>query len=190
MKKYSIILADNPWPFRTWSDKGKGRSPENHYPVLSLEDIKALPVSSMAEDDAVLFLWATSPLLPHCIDTMGRWGFEFKTVAFVWVKSTKVEPRRAFTGLGYYTRSNCEYVLLGTRGRSLSVRSHSVHQVVIAPVAEHSRKPTEVHDRIVGLFGAVTRAELFARTPYPGFDAYGNEIDGRDIRDVLRCNLA
>ena len=43
-KKYNVIYADPPWTFKTYSEKGKDRSPEKHYDCMSIDDIYKLPV--------------------------------------------------------------------------------------------------------------------------------------------------
>ena len=83
---YRAILADPPWRFSTYSDKGKGRSAEAHYDCMTLPEIKAMPVADWAAKDAVLFLWTTDPMLRHALDVVAAWGFTYKTVAFYWVK--------------------------------------------------------------------------------------------------------
>ena len=85
MKKYKIIYADPPWAYRTWSQKGKGRSAERHYSTMSIEEIKALPVGKLADKDCALFMWITFPLLHEAMDVLEAWGFSYKSVAFVWV---------------------------------------------------------------------------------------------------------
>ena len=107
MKKYSVILADPPWAFRAWSNKGMGRSAEQHYSTMRLEDIKALPVADLAAEDCVLFLWATFPMLKEALEVAEAWGFAYKTVAFTWVKENRKSPG-LFWGLGYWTRANAE----------------------------------------------------------------------------------
>jgi N6-adenosine-specific RNA methylase IME4 len=181
--KYNIILADPPWAYRTWKKQAE-RSVERHYEVMTEEDIKSLPVAGLAAEKSVLFLWITPPCLPQGIDTMRAWGFEYKTVAFTWVKTTKSTGGLHF-GMGYYTRANCEYCLIGTRGSSLERKSKSVRQVIISQRREHSRKPDETRERIIDLFGDIPRIELFAREREKGWDAVGNDIDGKDIRNTL-----
>ena len=184
-QKYSVILADPPWPFRCWSKKGEGRSASKYYDVMSIEDIKALPVSAIAADDAALFLWVTNPLLQRAFDVIESWGFSYRTKGFAWAKRNR-KSDGWFMGMGYYTRANDEQCLLATRGRSLPVRSHSVRSLIDSPVEHHSKKPDVVRDRILQLFGDLPRIELFARQETPGWTAIGNEISGRDIRDSLR----
>ena len=91
MKKYSIIYADPPWAYRTYSKKGQGRSAESHYPTMCIEDIKALPVGELAAKDCALFLWITFPCLCEALEVLTAWGFSYKTVAFVWVKQNRKE---------------------------------------------------------------------------------------------------
>ncbi len=175
MKKYNVILADPPWSFRAWSSKGMGRSAEQHYPTMRLEDIKALPVSDLAAGDCVLFLWATFPMLKEALEVIDTWGFTYKTVAFTWVKENRKSPG-LFWGLGYWTRANAEVCLLATRG-SPKRQSAAVHQVILSPIEQHSKKPDAVRERIVALMGDVPRAELFARQETPGWDVWGNEVE-------------
>lgn len=78
--------------------------------------------------------------------------------------------------MGYYTRANTEICILATKGKPLPRLSKSVHQVVLSKIREHSRKPDEVRDRIVELFGNVPRIELFARQKIDGWDCWGNEV--------------
>lgn len=181
-KQYSIIYADPPWSFKTWSDRGKQKSPDNHYSCMSMADIKSLPVGDIAAKDSLLFMWVTDPLLDVQIETMKAWGFAYKTVAFTWVKLNK-KGVGLFTGLGYYTRSNPEMVLLGRRGKPPKPKLRSVHQVVMAPVREHSRKPDEVRSRIAAMYDG-PRLEMFARTSVPGWDVFGNEVEKFDANRV------
>ena len=178
--KFSVIYADPPWTFKTWSEQGKGRSAENHYTCMTLQQIRELPVADLAAEDCALFLWATDPLLPQALDLIERWGFNYKTVAFVWAKLNKNAPTTLwteadfFTGMGYWSRANSELCLLGTKGKPQR-QSASVRRLVVAPRREHSRKPDEVADRIVRLMGDVPRIELFARTSQPGWSVWGDE---------------
>ena len=174
-KKYHIIYADPPWTFKTWSNKGKGKSAEQHYDCMTIDDIQALPIQKICEVDAVCVMWVTYPLLKEGIATLEAWGFEYKTVAFTWVKRNK-KANTWFTGMGYYTRSNAEIAILGTRGKVLKRANHNVPQVCDERIMEHSRKPNIIRQRIVDLFGDISRIELFCRTSPNGWDAWGNEV--------------
>jgi N6-adenosine-specific RNA methylase IME4 len=141
---------------------------------MQAQEIIDLPIGSIAADQSVLFLWATSPKLPLAMEVMTAWGFDYKTVAFVWVKRNRLVSSW-FVGMGFYTRQNAEFVLLGTRGNKSLPRKHrGVHQIIDAPIDVHSRKPDEVHHRIDQLFDG-TKIELFARRSMPGWDIWGLE---------------
>ena len=173
MKKYNVIYCDPPRAYRVWSQKGNGRSAESHYSTMSLEDIKALPVGDLAEKDCALFMWITFPLLNEAFNVLDAWGFTYKSVAFVWVKQNKKSPS-LFWGMGYWTRANAELCIIATKG-SPKRQSRGVHQIILSPIEEHSKKPDETRDRIVELMGDVPRIELFARQKTPGWDVWGNE---------------
>lgn len=183
-KKYKIIYADPPWQYRVYSKKGQGRSAENHYHTMNIKDIMALPVDKIADKDCILFLWITFPCLKERIEVMERWGFKYKTCGFNWVKRNK-KKNTYFIGLGFWTRSNSEVCLIGTKGQPKRV-SKSVSQICDARIMEHSKKPAEIRERIVELCGELPRIELFARDKVKGWDSLGDEIDGKDIREALR----
>jgi len=183
-KKYKIIYADPPWQYRVYSKKGQGRSAENHYHTMNIKDIMALPVDKIADKDCILFLWITFPCLKEGIEVMERWGFKYKTCGFNWVKRNK-KKNTYFMGLGFWTRSNSEVCLIGTKGQPKRV-SKSVPQICDARIMEHSKKPAEIRERIVELCGELPRVELFARDKVKGWDSLGDEIDGKDIREALR----
>ena len=177
MKKYNIIYADPPWSYRDKRDKHprfRGGA-SAHYPTMSIQDIKNLPVEDLADKNAILFLWATFPNLQEALDVIKAWGFTYKTLGFSWIKTNK-NNGKPFFGIGYYTRSNCEVCLIGVKGKPPKV-SNSVSSVVIAPREQHSKKPDIVRDKIVELCGDLPRIELFARQSTPGWDVWGNEVD-------------
>lgn len=174
-KRYNIIYADPPWKYQDKLDPTR----RIKYNVESSAWIANLPVASIAADDCVLFLWVTFPQLDIVMDIIDKWGFSYKTVAFVWVK-TIVKGRSLAWGMGRWTRSNAEICLLAVKGKPKRYKK-DVHQIVIAPVLEHSRKPEEVREKIVRLCGNVPRIELFARSAAPGWDAWGNE----ELRPVM-----
>lgn len=175
-KKYSIIYADPPWSFCTYSDKGKGRGAEQHYRTMPKHEIQKLSVPRISAKNSVLFLWATAPCLIEAFELIAAWGFTYKTVGFTWIKQCR-KSDKLFTGLGYYTRANPEFCLLATKGKILERKSHSVSSVIVSHIEEHSKKPDEIRSRIVQLFGDLPRIELFARQTVSGWDCWGNETD-------------
>lgn len=182
---YQIVYADPPWSYQDEARSGD-RGAIFKYPTMTIDRIKNLPVANICADDCCLFLWVTPPLLPDCLDVMASWGFQYKTRAFTWVKTCKGREDRFQWGMGNWTRSNAEDVLLGVRGNPTRV-DKGVHSVVAAPRSRHSEKPGEVRDRIVKLMGDVPRIELFARETVQGWHALGNAIQDMDIQEALKA---
>ena len=89
-KKYNIIYSDPAWHFKTYSNKGEKRSAVRHYDCLNINDIYDLPVNTICDDDCVLFMWAIDPMLPEALETIKRWGFKYKTIAFTWAKGKRI----------------------------------------------------------------------------------------------------
>jgi N6-adenosine-specific RNA methylase IME4/ParB-like chromosome segregation protein Spo0J len=186
-RRFKVIVADPPWEFKVYSRRGRQRSAERYYDTLTLEAIKALPVAPLADADCALFLWGVWPELPGALEVIKAWGFQFKTVAFVWVKSTKtaeiikLNGDGLHLGMGYWTRANTEFCLLATKGAPLCI-AEDIHQVVLAPVGEHSAKPREIHSRIERLL-AGPYLELFARHAIPNWTVWGNEAPAAEQAD-------
>jgi site-specific DNA-methyltransferase (adenine-specific) len=181
MKKYKIIYCDPPWEYKqSGGEKNSRGMAKQHYNTMTTEDICNLPVGGgLADIDAVCLMWATFPNIDQALIVMSRWGFVYKTAAFVWVKKNK-KSNSNFWGMGAYTRANAEVCLLGiskkTRAQEI-VKSHAVHQIIEAPIEAHSKKPEIVRKKIVELFGDLPRVELFARQKVEGWDAWGNEVE-------------
>lgn len=183
--KFDVLLIDPPWTFQTFSDKGKGKSAENHYDCMTLEDIANLPISSIASDNSIMFLWTTGPMLEATFPIITRWGFKYQTIGFCWAKQCKKQNDKDHFGMGYYTRSNVELCLIATRGKPKRV-SASVRQLQRLPVEEHSKKPDKFRELIVELMGDIPRVELFARQECEGWVSLGLEVGSRqDLRDSL-----
>ena len=179
-KKYNIIYADCPW---NYEDQGCQGTMANHYKGMKIADICDLPVDSIVDDNAILFFWATYPMLKEALEVIKSWGFAYKTIAFQWIK---LNPKSGtlFYGLGRWTRGNTEPCLLATRGRPKRI-SKSVFQIIEAPRGRHSKKPSIVRQKIVELVDDLPRIELFARPPkdllfphpsYEGWNLWVNEV--------------
>jgi len=184
MKKYKILYCDPPWSYKTWTVKGGHKSASAHYKTMTLQDICELNISKISAKNSVLFMWATYPNLPEAFEVIKAWGYEYKTVAFTWVKI--YDNRTPVLGLGYWTRANAEICLLATKGKDYPRRiSENVSQVIISKLGEHSAKPDIVRNKIVELMGDLPRIELFARgnkekdllgyNKFEGWDLFGNE---------------
>jgi len=181
-KKYQIIYADPPWSFKNYNNDKSNSNASHHYKCMQIEEIKKLPVSEIANDNCILFMWCTDPLLDKQIQVIEAWGFKYKTVGFYWLKQNK--DSSLWMGTGYWTRANPEICLIATKGKPKRI-SGNVRKVVYSKRGKHSKKPDEVRDRIVKLMGDLPRIELFARPPkdllledesYKGWDVWGNEI--------------
>jgi N6-adenosine-specific RNA methylase IME4 len=178
--KFQIICADPPWAYLWGTGKDGGNfAPEKHYPTMSTDEICNLPVRRLRDKNCALALWATGPCLPDAFKVMDSWGFRFKTVLFVWVK-TNPKAGTIVCGPGSYTRSACEYVLLGMRGHVKRQDTAPISQVVLAPRSVHSRKPEVVQDSIERLFPGGSRLELFARRQRAGWTTWGNQVAGAE----------
>jgi N6-adenosine-specific RNA methylase IME4 len=187
---YRAICADPPWHFKSNSSANPGRNAMRHYSTMGVDDVAALPVADLAADDCALFLWITGPFLAigaH-LPVMEAWGFKPSGMGFTWIKLNPRAPTLFITltdlatGGGFTTRKNAEFCLIGKRGRSVR-DSASVHEVIITPRRQHSRKPEEYRDRVERFVGPGARiAELFARQSRPGWSCWGAEATKFDAR--------
>ena len=167
--KHRIIYADPPWSYSDKCDAGAIQSggAEKHYPSMSIAELCALPVRELAEDDAVLFLWTTSPLLFECAPMIAAWGFKYKA-CFVWDKVKH--------NMGHYNSVRHEFLLICTRGSCTPEVVKLFDSVQsIEKTAKHSEKPQEFRDIIDTLYPHGERIELFARAKHKGWNTWGNE---------------
>jgi N6-adenosine-specific RNA methylase IME4 len=167
-KHYGVIYADPEWQFKFYSEKGKtNSSADNHYDTSPLEEIKARDVVSISAKDCVLFLWATSPMMPHALEVMLAWGFEYKSQC-IWRKSK--------AGTGYWFRNQHELLLVGTRGKVVApADGMQFPSIIDAPVTKHSEKPLVFYEVIERYFQNVPKVELNARAGRKGWDSWGHE---------------
>lgn len=167
---YEVIVADPPWRFRTWSETNQAKSASRHYGLMMLDEIKALPVGSLAQRDCLLLLWVTAPMLPQGLAVMQAWGFEYKS-NLNWRKVT--ENGKVRMGTGYWARSMHEQVLIGALGKP---RKFSAFPSSFDGIArEHSRKPEEFYRLVEKHTSGLRRADLFSRQHRIGWEAFGNE---------------
>jgi N6-adenosine-specific RNA methylase IME4 len=164
-KKYAVIYADPPWKYE--HVKTENRAIENHYPTMDLQDICNLDIGGLTTEDAVLFMWATSPKLAEAMQVIDAWGFKYKTSA-VWVKDK--------IGMGYYFRGQHELLLVATKGDIPAPPENArVSSVIEAARGEHSSKPHVFYSIIEKMYGTLPKIELFCRTPQSGWDVWGNQ---------------
>ena len=189
-EKYDVIYADPPWDYggKMQYDKSSIKS-ENinftrnvfisaanfKYPTLKLGDLIELDVNSIAADNSLLFMWTTGPQLENSIKLGTAWGFEYKTVAFVWDKQVH-NP-------GRYTLSQTEFVLAFKKGLFPTPRgARNIRQLVSIHRGEHSVKPELVIDGITKMFPTQKKIELFARRNFIGWDNWGLEIPNTKVK--------
>jgi N6-adenosine-specific RNA methylase IME4 len=168
-KRYGVVYADPPWKFKVYNeDTGSDRSASNQYPTMDAEAIGALKIP--AADDAVLFLWATVPMLQDALDVMDRWGFIYRT-HLIW-KKDKV-------GTGYWARNQHELLLIGISSSDVPAPAPGDQpaSIIEAPVGKHSEKPAVFRKLIENMFPSLPKLELFARDKVAGWDVWGNEVD-------------
>ncbi|MFC0684664.1 MT-A70 family methyltransferase [Novosphingobium clariflavum] len=191
-KDYQLALMDPAWATRNYD--GTDRTPtqkrgEDHYPTMTLDELKALEVGEIMAKNSLIAMWVISSHLDQAFELARHWGFTFRTDLFIWLKQKLLFANQIdmFTGdipppkmsMGRHTRNQAEACWLFGRGKGLPVLNHDVRQVIIEPPTEHSRKPAEQYDRLARLYGEPEKIrclEMFSRTPRKGWDAWGNEV--------------
>lgn len=171
---FGTILADPPWRFRTWNETNDAKSARRHYSLMTIEEICALPVKSVAAKDCALFLWATWPTIFQSEQVIKAWGFRYSGLAWEWIKRNPETGKYAF-GTGYGTRKNLEPCLLAIRGAP-KLQNRSVRDFLYSPRREHSRKPDEQYERIEVMYPG-PRLEMFGRQKRVGWETWGNQVD-------------
>jgi N6-adenosine-specific RNA methylase IME4 len=188
---YGVIYADVPMRFKSYDNKTvvsaratATHAERLHYRTMETVAIKALPVADLAAKDCMLFYWTSPPFLKIALSIIETWGFTYKTTAFCWTKlDPQATPIKPQMGMGFWTRSNSELVLLATRGHPKR-RHNDVWQTVLEPRRQHSRKP-DLYDRIERLV-AGPYVELFARQTRDGWDSHGDQIHCFDQPDARK----
>jgi N6-adenosine-specific RNA methylase IME4 len=163
--KYRVIYADPPWKYGDERD-GSTTGATDHYPTMSIAELCDLPVIDIAEDNAVLFLWTTSPLLEDSFKVINAWGFRYKS-SFVWDKIRH--------NMGHYNSVRHEFLLVCTRGSCTPDNVKLFDSVQSIERTEHSKKPEEFRNIIDTLYTHGNKIELFAREPADGWEVWGND---------------
>ncbi len=163
--KFRVIYADPPWSYGN-TQPDYHTEQRDHYPVMPLSDICAMPVREWAEDNAVLFLWVTSPILEESFQVIKAWGFKYKA-SFVWDK--------VHHNMGHYNSVRHEFLLVCVRGSCQPDVRKLFDSVQSIERTEHSKKPDEFYGIIETIYTHGDRLEIFARRPRDGWKAYGNQ---------------
>jgi len=191
--RFKVVYADPCWDY--WGSAEKDQAAGKHYNTMPYEELAALPVRKLIDDPGVLFMWTTGPKLGEAIDLLRAWGFYYRCIGYVWIKTTKegkviggqgvrpsfVKQLDEVVLVGSTEPLTDEFVIIGStalKGRTLPILTENQEQNVFAPRGSHSEKPDEVRRRIEELFGDVPRIELFARRRHSNWDAWGLEADG------------
>ena len=182
-RKYNLIIMDPPWPYtsrRMMQDNGKKAAGiSDEYSTMSIQDMMDLPMQNVCADNCLLFMWTTGPKLNEAFKLLDAWGFKYSTVAYVWNKK--------IPNPGFYSMSQCEYVLVAKRGRAPE-RNKGVNtrQFFEKARTTHSTKPEEIQDMIEAQFNmkGVKKAEIFARRFRKGWDCVGTDLNGT-VQDFL-----
>jgi len=170
--KYRVIYADPPWKYNdslAISKDGLGESygpADAHYPQMTISELCLLPVSGIAEDNSVLFLWITSPLLEDAFQILKAWGFRYKA-SFVWDKAKH--------NMGHYNSVRHEFLLVATRGSCQPDIQKLYDSVQSIERVRHSEKPQEFREIIDTMYPNGARIELFARAAHDNWQVWGNE---------------
>lgn len=167
--KYRVLYADPPWMYGDKADEGSVQAggAARHYPMMSIRQLCDLPVPALCEDNAVLFLWVTSPLLFECLPVIKAWGFTYKA-SFVWDKVKH--------NMGHYNSVRHEFLLICTRGSCTPDVVELFDSVQSIERTTHSAKPEEFRRIIETLYPYGKRLELFRRGDHiDGWDSYGYE---------------
>ena len=167
-KKYSIIYSDPPWSYNDKQNTNKLGGAIKHYPTMDLVALCELPVKTIIEKDAVLFLWVTSPLLEDAFIVVKAWGFRYKT-SFVWDK--------VLHNMGHYNSVRHEMLLVCTKGKMVPQVKKLFDSVQSIEREKHSKKPQIFREIIDTIYPQGNRIELFARQKNQGWDTWGNEVE-------------
>jgi len=167
MDRYALILADPPWEYENATTPDR-RIDQNHYACMTQDDICEMDVQSISAPNAVLYLWATPPLIRQALEVMGAWGFTYRT-HMIWDKE--------ILGMGHWCRQRHELLFVGVKGDvptpAPDVRPSSVYR---ERRSKHSAKPRYYHELLETLYPDWPRVELFARESAPGWHSWGNEL--------------
>lgn len=171
-KKYQIIYADPAWEYRHCASNS--RKIENQYPTMKLEEIKKLDLP--IDDNAILYLWTTSPKITEALEVMGTWGFDYRT-SLIWDKQVM--------GMGYWFRIQHEILLVGVKGKMSPPKPKDrISSIIRSNRRQHSRKPDIIRTLINKWYPNYNKLEVFARHKFEGWDCWGNQAP-KDTQNIL-----
>jgi N6-adenosine-specific RNA methylase IME4 len=175
-RKFGTILIDPPWRFDNLTGKvGPEHKRLFHYATMTFDEIKALPVGSLALPKSHLYLWCPNALLLEGLEIMKGWGFIYKT-NIVWYKIRK-DGGPDGRGVGFYFRNVTELLLFGVKGHLRTLKAGRTQvNIILTRKREHSRKPFEIYD-LIERCSPGPYLELFARQRVPNWEQWGDQVD-------------
>jgi len=165
---YRVFYADPPWEYGQVIDK-YGPA-ERHYATMTLDELCAMgpEVQAASTENAVLFLWSTSPKLRDAFTVADAWGFRYSGAMFIWDK--------VLHNYGHYNSVRHELLLICVKGSCTPDATELIDSVQsIERSGEHSEKPEEFRRIIDTLYPHGPRLEMFARKQAPGWVSWGAE---------------
>lgn len=177
MKKYRTLLVDPPWQYRNKRTGGSMLSGSaQKYQTMSIEELCALRIDKIIDKDCILFLWVTCPMKLEAFQLINAWSFKYKTTIY-WRKIMSL-------GMGYFYRGQVEELWLCIKGKIKAFRCQKPNFLQTKALA-HSQKPKEIYEWIEP-YALEPKAELFACKQRDRWDCFGLDIDGKDIREILK----
>jgi N6-adenosine-specific RNA methylase IME4 len=170
--KYHVIVVDPPWAYHNRASDPTHRA-ANPYPSMSIDEIMAMPVPEICEEDCILWLWTTNSFIVQAHQIAETWGFTTKTI-LTWAKDRM--------GVGDWLRGQTEHCLMAIKGKPV-INLTNQTTLLNGPMREHSRKPDEFYALVNSLCPG-QKCELFSREERDGWHNFGAEIEkfGREIQ--------
>jgi N6-adenosine-specific RNA methylase IME4 len=177
--RYATIVADPPWDMGKHGRYGgtvfAGQVKEDlPYPTMTVDAIKALPVATLAAENAHLYLWTVNRYLEDAYAIARAWGFR-PAQLLTWAKTPMGK------GNGGAFSQTTEHCIFARRGTLAHLQRHpSTWWNWPRPRKAgdcHSRKPEAFLD-LVEQISPPPFLEMFARDRRLGWDSWGNEVNG------------
>jgi len=174
--RYGFIMADYPWEFQNWSEKGDGRSPSQHYDVMSVRDLYEIPIGNFCAPNAIIWFWTTGPFVPDAIKILEYSGLRYVTMGY-WGKVQKKDATKPKMGGGHVLRECGEPFIIAKVGKP-AFTDKAIEGLILDPRRESGRKPERAYEFAERMAPKNSpRLDLFSRQERSGWDCFGNETD-------------
>jgi N6-adenosine-specific RNA methylase IME4 len=154
---YRTLVIDPPWQYE---------SQRATYPTMSLDQLKALPVSKLLGAEAFAWVWTTNAMIEEAFACVRAWGLQPKTM-LTWAKDRP--------GTGHWLMGQTEHALFCVRG-SPKMTSIGASTLLQAPSRNHSEKPEAFYDLVEKMCPG-PRLDMFARSKRRGWTSWGAELN-------------